>query len=189
MNILKQYTISWKGLKNGLHHFDFEVDDRFFNAFEASEILGGKAAVSVEMNRSAAMLELGFSISGEVKAVCDRCLEELMLPVEYSGELKVRFSDETDEYDGEVMWVNPADPELMLGQYIYESILLGLPYRKVHGTDSAGNLLCDKDMLARFSIVSQEEFDEMTAEAETLENSPEAEKLRHLKEKLEKENR
>lgn len=187
MNILKHYSIPWKGLKNGAHHFDFEVDDRFFKAFEESGILGGNAKVSVNMEKSATMLMLDFSITGTVTVECDRCLEDLALPVDYSGALKVKFSDEIEDYDGEVMWINPADGELQLGQYIYESILLSLPYQKIHGDDPDGSQLCNPEMLSRFSIISGEEFDDMTADTEVLEDSPEAEKLRHLKEKLEKE--
>ena len=182
MDISKQYTIPWKGLKNGKHHFDYKIDNRFFESFGEGDIKGGKADVSVEMDKSATMLLLDFNIAGTVTVECDRCLGELELPVDYTGELKVKFSDEIDEYDGEIMWISPSEGELPLAQYIYESILLSLPYQRVH-EDGHG---CDPEMLARFRIISQEEFDEMTAETETLEETPEGEKLRHLKEKLEK---
>lgn len=189
MNILKKYTIPWKGLKNGHHHFDFKVDNRFFKAFEESDIRGGNADISVELEKSSTLLALDFHISGEVIVECDRCLEEITVPVNFDDSLKVKFSDEANDFDGDVMWMSSSEPELELGQYIYESILLGLPYQKVHGIDHEGNLLCDPEMLARFRIISQEEFDQMTATVETekLGSSPEAEKLRHLKEKLEQE--
>lgn len=185
MDTLSRYNIQWKGLSNGKHSFEFGIDDAFFEAFEDSEIEGGKLTAKIELTKSATMLVLDVTIRGEVTVQCDRCLGELQLPVDYNGTLTVKFSDEIDDYDGEIMWINPADGELRLAQYIYESIVLSLPYQKVHGTDANGNLLCDADMLSRFRIVSQEEFDAFDPESRTLAESPESDKLEALKRKLE----
>lgn len=142
MKLLDAYDIPWKGLSNGCHDFDFEIDDRFFGEFGDSGIQGGRMKAEVRMEKSAAMLLLHVTIEGEVTVECDRCLGDLQLPVNYTGDLTVKFSDETEDYDGEVMWLNPAEEKVPLAQYIYESIVLSLPYRKVHGTGPDGEQLC-----------------------------------------------
>ena len=76
--------------------------------------------------------------------------------------LLVRFSDEVADYDGEVMWISPAEGEVSLAQYIYESIVLSLPYQRAHPEGER-----DADMLHRFRIVSQEEFSQIEHDAET----------------------
>ena len=141
MDILKRYAIPYKGLSIGNHHFEFEVDDRFFDAFEGSEIHRGHASVSVELVKTERLLTLDFTIDGEVEVTCDRCLDEFMMPVHYAGTLQVRFSETEKESDGEVMWLSPNETELPLGQYIYESISLSLPYRKIHPEDAEGHSL------------------------------------------------
>jgi uncharacterized metal-binding protein YceD (DUF177 family) len=85
------------------------------------------------------------------------------------------------------MWVSPAESEINLAQYIYESIVLSLPYSRVHGEDAGGKSLCDEEMLARFSIIDSEEFDAMEARQPEgmLSESPEADKLKALKDKME----
>ena len=60
------------------------------------------------------------------------------------------------------MWISPAEGEVSLAQYIYESIVLSLPYQRVHPEGE-----CDADMLHRFRIVSQEEFSQIEHDAET----------------------
>ena len=55
----------------------------------------------------------------------------------------------------------------VLSQYIYESICLSLPYQRVHPVGSDGKSGCDPDMLARFNIVSEEEFDRLTGNEQT----------------------
>lgn len=188
MNVDKYFTIPWKGLEIGTHHFDFEADNTLFEAFESPDIKTGKVAVSIELERAPSALLLDVEMEGEVVVECDRCLDDLALPVDFQGELQVKFSDEVEDYDGDVLWMNPADGELKLAQYIYESIFLCLPYSRVHGEDEDGKSLCNPEMLAKFSIISDEEFERMAEEIGTeLAESPGADKLQALKEQLEKE--
>lgn len=161
MDVAKSYKIAYKGLKNGLHEFDFKVDGTLFEAYESTEIKGGACNVHVSLSRAETQLELHTVIEGAVTVACDRCLEDCDVPVCFDGKLLVKFSDETDEYDGETMWISPSESELDLTQYIYESIVLSLPYRRVH-PDGA----CDPEMLARFDIVTDAEFAALEARAE-----------------------
>ena len=103
-----------------------------------------------------------------------------MMPVRYEGTLHVRYSDCEQESDGEVMWISPSETELNVAQYIYESICLSLPYQRVHPDDSEGRSTCDPDMLSRFRIVSEEEFDRLCPGTETDGSSP-WEKLKEIK--------
>ena len=161
MEQIMLYSIPYKGLKNGVHEFDFQVDDALFEAYDRVEIKGGDCCAHVVMKRSETMLELAVTIEGEVICECDRCLEDCPIGVDYEGELVVKFSDEIDDYDGEVMWISPSESSLDLTQYIYESIVLSLPYRRVH--EEGG---CNPEMLAAFTEISEEELDEMEAEIE-----------------------
>lgn len=159
------YVIPFKGLKEGDYEFDFKVGDFLFESYSRAEILGGDCTAHIDMHRSETMLEIHASIAGSVVCQCDRCLEDCDVPVSFEGDLLVRFSDRTDDYDGEVMWISPAEDSVDLTQYIYESIVLSLPYRRVHPEGE-----CDPDMLARFGVMSAEEFDRRAAEAENADN-------------------
>ena len=79
MKLLDAYDIPWKGLSNGCHDFNFEIDDRFFGEFGDSGIQGGRMKAEVRMEKSAAMLLLHVTIKGEVTVECDRCLGDLRL--------------------------------------------------------------------------------------------------------------
>ena len=155
MESAKRYSIAYKGLKNGHHEFDFKADDAFFEAMANEDIKGGDCNVHVTMERSETMLELGFAIDGYVVCECDRCLEDCNVPIEFEGELLVKFSNEVRDYDGEVMWISPADGEVSLVQYIYESIVLALPYSRVHEEGE-----CNPEMLARFTTVEEDDENE-----------------------------
>ena len=81
---------------------------------------------------------------------------------------------------GESMLTLDED-EVDLTQYIYESIVLALPYQRVHPDGE-----CNPDMLERFRIVSDEEFGRLEDRAEAEgRNEGEWAKLAALKEQME----
>ena len=178
------YKIAYKGLKVGSYDFDFKVDNALFEAYETEEIKGGDCVVRVKLNRSEAMLELNVTIEGEVICDCDRCLEDCPIAIDYDGDLVVKFSEETDFYDGDVMWISPSEDMLDLTQYIYESIILALPYQRVHAEGE-----CNPEMLERFRIISEGEFSAIEAQATQEEPTKGSgwEQLAALKEQMEQE--
>ena len=145
MEETKRYTIAYRGLRSGLHDFHFKVDGGLFRAFGSTEIKDGDCDVSVALERGESMLTLDVNVDGSVVVECDRCLEDCNVPIHYEGQLLVKFSDEVHEYDGEVIWLLPMEDEVDLTQYIYESIVLALPYQRVHPDGE-----CNPDMLERF---------------------------------------
>ena len=160
MELNNRYSIAYKGLKNSTHDFQFEVDDELFAAYESREIKGGKLSVEVAMLKADNQLEFDFTISGDVTCECDRCLEDCLVPIDYEGHLIVRISNDEGEYDGDIMWISPADDIVDLTQYIYESIVLSLPYQRVHPEGE-----CNPDMLAHFTVVDEAEIEAIESRA------------------------
>lgn len=184
MDVAQPYSIAYKWLKPGPHDFDFRVGGELFEAFPMTEIRGGDCDVRVHLERAETQLALDVTIEGYVVAACDRCLDDVRVPVDFQGQLLVRFSDEIREYDGEVIWLSPVESEVDLTQYIYESIVLSLPYQRVHPEGE-----CDPVMLEKFRIVTDEEFARIEAQAETVAagtlDEEEISKLAALRAKLE----
>ena len=153
-----EYVIPYKGLTAGRHGFEFDITLQLFEQFGYADVKDASVKARVELERMREKLLLDVVMSGEVTVECDRCLEELALPVEYSGAMEVKFfRDETErgaEDDEDVMWISAGDNEIDLTRYLYESVILSLPYKRVHEEGR-----CNQAMLERFRIVSQEEFD------------------------------
>ncbi len=181
------YSIDFKDLKEGDYSFDFAVDGALFALYEGCEVLGGDCQVTIEMQRSETMLKLDVDITGSVDVECDRCLDPCSVEVDYCAPLVVKFSDDEalfGESDGEVMWLPKATTSVDMTHYIYESIILSLPYQRVHAEGE-----CNEEMIKKFKIITGEEFDEIEAQAaesdnETMPNS-ELDKLAMLKAKME----
>ena len=185
MEFDKPYSIVCKGLADGAHEFVFSVGNDFFAAADNDELRGGLCTVNVNLRKTANNMTLDTHIEGTVVTACDRCLEDCTVTVRFDGSLNVRIADQTVEYDGDTMWISPAEDELDLGHYIYESIVLALPYRRVHPDGE-----CNAEMMARFRIATPEEFDRMEAEVEKSQahglDGRDMEKLAALKAQMER---
>ncbi len=183
------YFIDFKDLSYGDHSFEFKVDEKLYALYEDCEVSGGVCDVNVEMQRSESMLNLFVEIEGDAIVECDRCLEPCSVEIDYQAQLIVKFSDEEelkDEYDGEVMWLPTAATSVDLTHYIYESILLSLPYQRVHEEGD-----CNPEMMKQFRIVTGDEFAKIEEDAEESDNetmpTEELAKLQALKEMMMKE--
>ncbi len=169
--------------KNGSHHFEFEIDAELFDSFEEDEIKEADVLASVDMNRVGSETELLIKLSGNVTVECDRCLDDLVIPIEFEGGAKAFYEGtETENEETDIIFFSPENETLVLDEYIRESILLCMPTQKIHQNISE----CNPQMLSQFKIVSQEEFDTITAQQQAIGESPEFEKLKALKQEMEK---
>lgn len=189
MDILNKYAIAYKGLGAGKHDYVFGLDGPFFRAFDNPDIPGGNGTAEVALTKSESMLEVDVRIRAQITVPCDRCLEDCIVPVDFDGGFKVRFRDAknvngpNDDFDGEIMWLGHGESMLNLAQYIYESIVLSLPYVKVHPDGEDG---CDPGSFENVRMITQEEFEraEEGGKMQKMEDNPEWQKLREIRNKL-----
>lgn len=145
----RQFVIPFKGLKLGRHDFVFNIDDKFFDDFEVTEITKGNVVAEVLLDKKVSLLEFTFKLKGDVMVTCDRCLDEFSMPVEFETKLFVKFGEENEEQTDEILVLSFSEHEFDLKQYLYEYIHLSLPLRKVHPNDKKGKSLCNKEMLKK----------------------------------------
>jgi len=151
------YTIGISGLKEGRHTIDFEIDNKFFENFEESEIKEGRLNATVELEKGASHIDMFIRISGKVKVCCDRCLEMFYYPVECENRLLVKTGKKIEEDDPDIVSLSVDEHELDLKQHFYEYILLALPIKRVHPDDEDDNSTCDPEMLRKLKELIVEE--------------------------------
>ena len=179
MELNERYSIGYKSLSNNTFDYDFVVDDALFAAYESREVLGGNCDVKVVLSKTDSQLDVDVTIEGSVVCECDRCLEPLTIEVSGDSESDSTFDGSAEENEGVV--IDSVEEEILLADYLYQSVLLSLPYSRTHATTDE----CNPEMLAKFKIVTEEEFERLTASEGSLAESPEAAKLAELKQMLE----
>jgi uncharacterized protein len=140
-----KYDLEFKGLKEGLHEFEFEVQDTFFEHFDQELVSAGNIKVKVKLEKRSSFMKLYFKLNGWIVLICDRCLENYRQKVKYKGELFVKFG-ESDYEDDEIIWILPEEYRINLAQLIYEYIVLSIPLKHVH-PEKNGVSGCNREML------------------------------------------
>ncbi len=150
------YRIPFVGLKLGLHHFNYEVKDKFFRAFEGSLIKKAKVFVDLAFEKRERLFILIFDVSGSVNADCDRCGQPFELPIHGYHKVIVKFGVGTGNEDEDIIFISPEDSHLELEQLIYEYINLSIPIKKIHPDITDGKSGCDEKALAYLSNLNNE---------------------------------
>lgn len=143
----RTYLLPFKGLSLGKHPFSWQLGKDFFSEFEQSEITDGCIDVSLLLEKKADLLTLDFHLKGSAVVMCDRCLDDVSIPVDYTASLFVKFGEETYEASDELLVLSYEEHELDVAQYLYEYAHLALPYRRVHPVGEDGEPACNKEMM------------------------------------------
>lgn len=134
------YLIPFVGLKEGLHHFDFQLDNTFFEGFDFLDFQDAAIQVSLAFEKKSTLLELNFRAEGKVVVPCDLTTEPFDLPIDTAFELVVKFGSQENRDDDEILILPHEAHQINVAQYIYEMVVLSVPQKKVHPGIATGTL-------------------------------------------------
>ncbi|MBQ3766581.1 MAG: DUF177 domain-containing protein [Bacteroidales bacterium] len=160
------YIIPLNGWAAGEREYRWQAGIKFFQKFDNSEILDADVAIVAKAVKSGHYIGVDLDVQGSVTVPCDRCLEDLTLPVDAHPSFSVKFGEETvseeemREGSREILLVDASDTDLDLSQAIYDYVCLSLPMQRVHAEGK-----CNPDTV---KFLSQEPENEEAAET----NSP-----------------
>jgi uncharacterized metal-binding protein YceD (DUF177 family) len=152
MKANKDFLIPFVGLKLGKHQFEFDIDKAFFESFNFDEYNNVSIKVHLTLEKKSTHMELSFKHKGTVNVPCDLSNEDFDLPVKGKLNLIVKFGDEYNDDNDEMLILPHGEYQVNVAQYIYEMIVLSVPSKRIHpgikdGTLDAG-ILSKLDELA-----------------------------------------
>lgn len=128
----KDYIIPFEGLKLGNHQFQYSIKRTFFDVYKYDDFLDSTIKVVLDFNKKNTLFELRFNILGTVLINCDVSGEEFNQPLDGSLDLIVKFGDEYNNENEEVLILPHNEYEIDISQYIYELIILSVPVKRIH---------------------------------------------------------
>lgn len=132
MNFLKQFTIPFAGLKTGKHRYHFIITKEFLIHYNIQEINDINCELDFSLDKQSTMLTLHFMLDGKVETLCDRCGDNLSIPVFSDQELYIKFGQAGGEENEKIVIIPVSETEIDISQYIYEFITFAIPFKKVH---------------------------------------------------------
>jgi len=138
------YKIDLRNLAQGVHSFDYQLDNTFFVNIDGDEVQRGKVEVKLTLKRTSVAFEMDFQLNGGVMVPCDRCLDDMELPVETQNRLVVKFGKEYAEESDEVVVIPEDEGAINLAWFLYEFVALAVPMKHVHAPGK-----CNKSMTSK----------------------------------------
>ena len=131
MNSLESLKIDLKGLKEEETSLEFALDDSYFEALDGADVKKGSLHVSVSIRKATGFFEFDFHTEGTIVIPCDRCLDDMTLPVDTDNRLIVKLGSACSEED-DIIVVPENEGILDMAWFIYEFVALVIPIRHVH---------------------------------------------------------
>lgn len=134
---------------------EMHIDDTFFGAIENVDILGGDLNVTLRVKeRAGDIYHIDYHIEGIARVQCDRCLEDVEIPVCIDDFADVMYGDE-DSTNADIIVLPYNQQHYDTTNDIYSLIEVYLPIQRIHPEGQ-----CNQDMLDRFSTLDNDVDDE-----------------------------
>lgn len=139
----KDFSVNILGLSKSSHTFQFHLGESFFREYGQELIQSGTFEASVTLHKKETFIEADFSIKGTAQLECDRSLDLFDYPVTVDRKVVFKYGEEQTEVSDEIIIIPSDQPQLELGQLMYEFIALEIPMKKLHprfkDDDTEGN--------------------------------------------------
>lgn len=116
----------------GTHEFEYQLDKRFFQDMESEEIRDASLKVKLTVTHKSDIYDMTFDINGEIAILCDRCLDEMQLPVDTVYHIIVKYGETYCDESDEILIIPEADNHINVAYLIYDTVSLEIPIKHAH---------------------------------------------------------
>ena len=111
---------------------------------DGPEVQKGKVNVTLTVKRTSRAFELSFQTDGMVWVPCDRCLDDMELPISSSDKLMVKFGHEYAEEGDNLIVIPEEEGEINVAWFMYEFVALSIPMKHVHAPGKCNKAVTSK---------------------------------------------
>lgn len=128
----KEFFIPFVGLKEGKHTFEYQINNTFFESFGYEEFNGAEIPVKAVLTKTSTMMELDLNADGSVNVNCDLTNEPYDQEIKAFLHLIVKFGEEFNDEDDEILILPHGEHQVNIAQYLYEMLVLAVPQKRMH---------------------------------------------------------
>lgn len=157
MNRRREFEIAFVGLKPGVHEYQYQITDKFFEDFQQQDFRNCKANVKLTLDKKSGFMLLKFEMGGSLEVTCDRCNSNLPLELWDEFNITVKLVEDPElmneqEDDPDMYYVAQGNSHLDVANWIYEFINLSIPMQKTCEFEKMDGPYCNsnvRDMLKK----------------------------------------
>ena len=162
MGKFSEFRLPLKTIPEGVQEFEYHLGKQFFVNMESADIHDADLSVKLTVTHKHDIYDLAFHVTGTVTLICDRCLDDLIQPIDYS---------ETDE----LLIIPESDNYLNVSYIIYDTASLAIPVKHVHPLgkcNRAMSALLRKHRATKVDDEDAELTDQLIDEMDSMDSAP-----------------
>lgn len=157
----REYEIAFVGLKQGMHLFEYRIEDKFFVPYGEQDFENCNANIKLSLDKNNGFMLLKFDVDGELNVACDRCGNTLPTQLWDEFNIIVKMVDDPEmmngqEEDPDVYYIGRGESHLHLADWIYEFINLSIPLQKMCKEEEMGGPKCNTEVLEKLRKMEEE---------------------------------
>lgn len=133
------YRLPIRGLAEKSYEYTYELETDFFTDYAPQTFFPwtrAAVAVRLHLDKQERLYWLRFVMEGQIETLCDRCADDILLPVAQTHTLlvKVLYKDVSESNDTEkdpsVYYIHAMEAFLDIRPWLYDFTLLSIPLRR-----------------------------------------------------------
>ncbi len=126
------YKLPLKSLAAGTYDYEYHLGKQFFTDMESADIHDADLTVKLTVTHKRDIYRLDFTITGTITLICDRCLDDLIMPVDTTYSIAVKYGDDYNDEADDLLIIPESDNFLNVAYMIYDTVALTIPIKHVH---------------------------------------------------------
>ena len=132
MGKFSEYKLPLKSLGEGVHEYRYSIGKQFFADMENTEVRDAALTVRLTVTHRHDAYSLVFKVTGTLTLLCDRCLDDLEIPVDTEYRLMVKYGEDYNDDSDDLLVIPQGDSSLNVSYMIYDTAVLAIPIKHVH---------------------------------------------------------
>lgn len=159
MGKFSAFNIPLKSLAEGSHEFDLHLSQKFFDDMENPDVRDANLDVKLTVTVVRDRYDLQFHVTGDITTLCDRCLDDLVIPIDATYHLMVEYGTDYNDESDVLLVIPTSDNYLNVAYMIYDTVVLAIPMKHVHPMGKCNRQMTA--MLRKHSTRSNDEDSEL----------------------------
>ena len=143
---------------------------------ESTDVREADVNVEIDVVHRNGVYDLTFAAAGSVVVPCDRCLDDLEVPVDTHYHITVKYGDDYSETD-ELLIIPESDNWLNVSYMIFDTASLAIPVKHVHPLgkcNRAMSALLRKHRATKIDDEDAELTDQLMDEMDSMDSAPDS---------------
>lgn len=132
MGKFTEYKLPLKSMPIGSQTFEYKIGKQFFVNMENNDVRNADLDVKLDVVHKNDYYDLTFTVNGTLTVGCDRCLDDLVLPIETGYHIIVKYGEDYNDDSDDFLVIPENDNYLNVAYMLNDTILLAVPIKHVH---------------------------------------------------------